>query len=376
MTPLAHRVTYTAIYQAITLAIFCTWIHLPARAQVREDTLKPKKERRITILPVPTLGVAPETGFSFGAVAQASFRLYLDSSTRYSTAKTELTYTLKKQFITELDWNIATRHNKQIFLSDNFFLRFPELFWGMGNQNTGGKGELYQARRIELSNEVNQKVISTIYLGITQRYQKVFGISTKAGGTFDTTTVVGKAGGVTSGLGLSLFSDSRDRLLNPSGGKHYIALRQLWFGRYVGSQFSFNQLELDARYYLSLGPSTLLALQSYHLMQSAGAPFRMQALLGSDSHMRGYYQGRYRDANYHTAQAELRFPIWRFLRGVAFAGAGGVAPKAFQLANAIKPTAGLGLRILVDKKEQTYMRFDYAVGKRTAGFYVAFGEAF
>jgi len=367
---------YRGSLRPVATFAVCCFLALGANAQADEDSLKRKKARRLTILPVPTLGVAPETGFSFGAVAQASFRLYTDSLTRYSTAKTELTYTLKKQFITELDWNIATKHNKQIFLSDNFFLRFPELFWGSGNQNTGGKGELYQARRIELSNEVNQKLFSSIYLGITQRYQKVFGISTQDGGTFDTTKVIGKGGGITSGLGFSLFSDSRDRLLNPSGGKHYIALRQLWFRRLVGSQFIFNQLELDARYYLSLGHNTLLALQTYHILQSDGAPFRMQALLGSDSHMRGYYQGRYRDANYHTAQAELRFPIWRFLRGVAFAGAGGVAPKAFELTKVIKPTAGVGLRILVDKKDQTYMRFDYAVGQATTGFYVAFGEAF
>jgi hypothetical protein len=42
-----------------------------------------------------------------------------------------------------------------------------------------------------------------------------------------------------------------------------------------------------------------------------------------------------------------------------------------------KPNGGLGLRILVDKSENTNLRLDYAVGSGGQdGFYVAFGESF
>jgi hypothetical protein len=112
-------------------------------------------------------------------------------------------------------------------------------------------------------------------------------------------------------------------------------------------------------------------------MQLGNPPFRMMALMGSDVHMRGYYQGRYRDRNYHTAQAEVRYPIYKWLRGVAFAGLGDIAAKPLQFGRLPKPSAGAGLRILVDKAESTYMRFDYALGsKGNQGFYIGFGEAF
>jgi len=42
-----------------------------------------------------------------------------------------------------------------------------------------------------------------------------------------------------------------------------------------------------------------------------------------------------------------------------------------------KPNLGVGLRFLVDKKENTSLRFDYAIGSNNqSGFYVSFGESF
>lgn len=42
-----------------------------------------------------------------------------------------------------------------------------------------------------------------------------------------------------------------------------------------------------------------------------------------------------------------------------------------------KPNAGVGLRFLVDKNENTNLRFDYAVGvQNQSGFYISFGESF
>jgi len=43
----------------------------------------------------------------------------------------------------------------------------------------------------------------------------------------------------------------------------------------------------------------------------------------------------------------------------------------------VKPNAGIGLRFLVDKNENTNLRLDYAIGKNNqSGFYISFGESF
>jgi hypothetical protein len=43
----------------------------------------------------------------------------------------------------------------------------------------------------------------------------------------------------------------------------------------------------------------------------------------------------------------------------------------------LKPNAGIGLRFLVDKNEDTHLRIDYAIGvERQSGLYISFGESF
>jgi outer membrane translocation and assembly module TamA len=93
--------------------------------------------------------------------------------------------------------------------------------------------------------------------------------------------------------------------------------------------------------------------------------------------MRGYYAGRFRDKNLLVFQAEYRLPlVWR-LGLVGFAGLGNVAGKFSQLnLDSLKPSYGVGLRFLFDKKEKIRIRMDIGFGKGTSGFYFSIFEAF
>jgi hypothetical protein len=70
--------------------------------------------------------------------------------------------------------------------------------------------------------------------------------------------------------------------------------------------------------------------------------------------------------------------LWRWLGASAFAAMGDV----FSLENperngSLKTAAGMGLRIRVDKKENTNLRFDFALtNDKSTGFYISYGEAF
>jgi hypothetical protein len=94
--------------------------------------------------------------------------------------------------------------------------------------------------------------------------------------------------------------------------------------------------------------------------------------------MRGYYEGRFRDRNQTFIQGEIRYPIYRFLQGVCFAGAGTVAPSIGDYSmRDLKYSAGAGFRILLSKKEKLSLRVDYGVGMgRNRGLYIQLGEAF
>lgn len=102
--------------------------------------------------------------------------------------------------------------------------------------------------------------------------------------------------------------------------------------------------------------------------------------MGGENMMRGYYLGRFRDKNYLAAQAEYRFlpfPFSKRLGGALFTAIGSVEPKVNEFSfYDIKATAGLGLRYLVFKSKDIYLRGDLAFTREGTGVYLFIGEAF
>jgi hypothetical protein len=184
--------------------------------------------------------------------------------------------------------------------------------------------------------------------------------------------------GISSGLGLGILKDNRSNLLNPKAGEMYFSLQGMSFGKSLGSDFSFATLDADLRYFTKALGRGIAALQLISRHRTGGSPFRMQGILGGNMMLRGYYFGRYRDLNFSAAQAEYRYLTGRFLGFTAFAAVGQVYRfDQMQNAGKIKWSGGLGIRIRVDKKENTYLRSDFAMtGEGDFGFYFAFGEAF
>ena len=333
--------------------------------------------RRIGILPVPAIGFSPETKLYFGTVSLFTLRLYDDSLQRISNAKAEITYSLNKQLILQMAGTLIFREERYILQADNSFQKFPELVWGLGQNTRSDSSELYEGNRLEFDNVMLKKVRGAWFAGLGMRVQNVSKLEYIDGGLFDRNLLPGREGGWSNGLGYMLRYDSRENLFNPAPGNHYLSFRHDWFSESWGSAYVFQRLTLDARTYLSLFKRGTLAFQLFAQATPGDAPFRMMPLLGSASHMRGYYRGRYRDEYYGSAQAEYRFKVWRWAGLAIFGGAGDISPTIDQFGlNGLKPTVGGGLRILVDKAENINLRLDFAYGKESSGFYVSFGEAF
>lgn len=337
----------------------------------------PKKERKVKLLPLPLIGSSPETRLYFGAALLASLDFYQDSVTRLSSAELEFNYTLNKQLIFSFDWFYNTRRNDFIVVGNNSLLKFPEYYWGIGNETPESNEELYQAWRLELSDILLRRVKGDFYAGPMFRFQSIFQMETADTSLLATSGVLGAEGGVSSGLGYALLWDRRDNILNPSGGSSYLSLRHAAFMPWLGSDFSFQSIELDGRYYINTWRDHVLAFQTYNNFTLGNAPFRMLSLLGSGSHMRGYYRGRYRDNHYMSVQTEYRLTIWKFIGAAAFTGLGDVSENFSDLRfSNLKWFAGGALRIRVNKADNVWLRADYSVGRNTTGFYFSFGETF
>jgi outer membrane protein assembly factor BamA len=342
-----------------------------------QDSTRTRPPRKLGVLPVPTFGYTPETRWYVGAVALFTLRHWADSLTRTSTAKAELSFTQNKQFVAEAGCNLFTRGERYNVEGVLGWRQFPEYWWGLGNAAPEAAKELYDATRTEADIRATRQVAPHLFLGLRYRLQFVSRLQGDAGSLIETLPFTGNAGGLSSGIGPSVSYDSRRNVLNPRRGS-YLHFSALAFQRWTGSEFNFLRAELDARHYFPLRKGRdVLALQAYGIWSPGAPPFRLMGLLGSDRELRGYYQGRYRDRHYAAVQAEYRLHIaWR-LGATAFAGVGDVfGPDSQNSLSALKPNAGGGIRFMMDKKDQVNLRLDFAVGRQSTGFYIAFGEAF
>lgn len=338
------------------------------------DTIK---KRSMQVFPVPAIGNSPETNWYFGAVSLFTFKHFFNTPL-YSTAKAEFNYTLNKQIIVNASWFVYTHHNRHIIAGDNAYLYFPEYYYGFGSQ-TPDNFKLYVAsRRLELYHTYLWQLTNKTYLGVAGRAQRIWDVEPESGKETISQSLTSNNAGWSIGLGPNVLIDHRSRLLNPEAGNFYLQTEYLQYRKQIptGNNHWFSSLKTDIRLYRPLFKKHILALQLYSMNTFGDAPYRLCGMMGSDSHMRGYYQGRYRDAHYTTVQSEARIRILPWLGFTAFGALGEVYNfNYFTLAH-VKYSIGGGLRIRVDKTEDTNLRVDVAHGKTGTGFYVAFGEAF
>ncbi len=359
--------------QVIVLILSCFYFCSLANT-IEKDSLK---TRKLGVLPVPAFGYAPETRAYIGAVCLFTFHLRHDSVTRISSAKTEFNYTQNKQLIISAGCAVWSRNNDYFFKGDNSFQKFPEYYWGVGNAAPDSNQELYSANRIELDNLFYKQFAENFYAGIGYRFQNISGIKYAADSRLPDLKNSRGSDGKSSGIILSAFFDNRKNSLSPVGKNKYFAVSFSFFDKLFGSDFMFNRIETDARIYINTGKKQLIAFQNHNIFSSGQLPFRMMALLGSDSDMRGYYRGRYRDLNLFSFQAEYRLTVYRRWGIAVFAGFGDVLSKTADLSlEKMKYSTGGGIRFKIDRKENINLRLDYAIGKNSSGFYVVFGEAF
>ncbi|MFM7357630.1 MAG: BamA/TamA family outer membrane protein [Sediminibacterium sp.] len=332
---------------------------------------------RTFVFPVITRSL--ETGWNFGALTARIFSLHPDDTLSRSSNLDILAMTsTRKQVVFALVGTQYFRNEKFILEEQISTSLFPDRFWGIGSQTKDEQEENYSFRQTYVMLHGKKKIGKSFFAGLVYEAQKVWDINYVAGGVFDGSNVTGKNGYFISGVGGSLSFDNRNNAFAPNKGL-YMQLFWNHFNQFWGSDFNYENLVTDIRSYTPVGKNKILAFQWMNFMTFGDqVPLRSLANFGGASKMRGYYEGRFRDRNQMFLQGEIRYPIYRFLQGVCFAGAGTVAPslKDYSFGD-LKYSAGAGLRILLSKKEKLSLRIDYGVGMgKNRGLYIQLGEAF
>ncbi len=340
---------------------------LIALSSLASDSLK---TRRFSILPVPTLGFTPETRFYFGAVALTTIRLSKDTNTRTSNASVEFNYSLRKQAIFDLDWNLFLPEEKWFSKGLISLRSYPDLYFGSSIRNPNDTGHLYESNRSIAQVHFLRALKPKLFFGPSLRYLGFSQIDTASKILFPEL-----AENRVFGLGLNFIFDTRDNLLNATRG---LLIELSATNNRVLNAGSYQRLFLDLRHFRKLKNHILSGRYFAEISSNSEIPFFDLSQLGGDDRVRAYFKGRYRNLNSHSFQVEYKSPnFWR-LRIAAFGGVSGIGADLSELRSSKALwNYGIGLRLLADKEENINLRLDYALGSEgLGGFYIAFGESF
>lgn len=342
----------------------------------RAPVEKLKKERYVIF---PVVVKSPEYRWGGGAAGTFFFKIGKDSTARTSSFKAVTFFTLRKQLVAATEGNIYFPNEKYILYVVSSATRFPDKFWGLGNTSPNEALENYSIQQFSIFPKLMRRVYSSVYAGVGYEFQHVFKFDYDQSGNsiFDQQDVVGRYGGWVSGPGVTVTWDSRNHAFVPSKGFYM----QFYVGVYrkaVGSDFDFAVRNLDIRKYIALSKKVVLAFQANLISTSGSVPIRQLTNIGSNSYMRGYYEGRYADKDLLAFQAELRFPLYKRFGMVTFAGVGRVGSTLREvfIPEHLKPSLGAGLRFALSPKEKLALRLDAGFGNRSNGTYLNMGEAF
>ncbi len=389
---MADRRNPSRLRKIVFVALSTIGFIIPAAAQTAsglpsgESLSRPSPD---TLRPVPRFSGAPvifaqpETGLAFGAggIWFHRPRAHVRPGRSVSQMNALVLYTVRGQFTGEVFGELFTDADRWRFRYRAGYSYYPFPFFGLGRDTRREDRETYTHQFPILEPGVLRQVRGPLYLGLDALLERNRFRNLADSGQLITGLIPGVEGGLNVGLGPRLMLDTRDHIFYPLEG--YFASAGVTVHREgLGAKWPYTRWVTDLRGFWNLGSTGegphVLAAQCYGEWVSGAPPFHRYALLGGPDRLRGYFQGQHRDQTYVMAQAEYRFPIWRFLRGAAFAAAGDVRPEPGELSfRDLFFAGGAGLRLGLNTEQRTYIRFDFALNREgETGFYLQFREAF
>ncbi|MFI5221065.1 MAG: BamA/TamA family outer membrane protein [Bacteroidia bacterium] len=344
---------------------------------VQGDSAHPRTKY---FFPIPFLSYKPETRWILGVSLTQLFRSKNgDSVTRPSALRLNTSYSMNKQFSIRAMGDVFTYKNKFNINGLVQYTDFVENYWGTGIKAPESANETYYFKIVRFNAKAAYQVIPNLYAGVLLNIENMYDLKYSGDSSkLKTSNIAGSqpGGSFSSGAGFGVEYDDMNNIFFPTKGQD-IEFSACFYDAAFGSKFNFMAIKFNARKYLGLWKENVLALQLFTNMNSGNVPFHLLGTLGSDSYMRGYYNGRYRDNNAMAFQTELRKTVWGPLSIVVFGGFGTVSPDVAGLTTNLKLNYGGGLRIRAVPREKFNIRIDYGAGTDgNSAFYLTMGEAF
>ncbi len=350
------------------------------------DTVsKEKGTLYVAALPAAGYSLNTETAITIGANAG----IFTDDvdSVNLSTFNFNPTYTTKRQILLPFQSNVWTPGNEYDILGNWIYYKYPELTYGLGGHTLESAAEQVDYRYILFRETVLKRIYPDLYAGVGYVLDSHWDITDAGlpGGRISDFQRYGETSkSISSGYTLDLLYDTRQNPINPPKG-YYASLVYRNNSTFLGSDGNWQSMILDLRSYFKLSAYSrnVLAFWSYDWFVLRGTPPYLDLPASSwDTYAnqgRGYIQSRFRGRNLVSLESEYRFGITHdgLFGGVVFANAQSVSDWPSNKFEVLHPAAGCGIRIKMNKHDDTNVAIDYAFGLQgSQGVFVNLGEVF
>ena len=331
----------------------------------------------------PIVSYSPEESLGIGTGSKFLFKFKgSGDETRTSNMPMSLLYTLENQFVFHSGYEIFFNQEKWVLEGNVRLKSFPTFMWGIGNDTPNENKEKFSSLQVEVEPILlKQMFLDHLFVGLGFRINTVSNVQLERNGIVQNLPIPGIEGSTSLGGQFGLLYDSRDNLLNARKGA-YIRFTHGQYDQILFGTHTFQSTRLDCRYFVQpfkKKPKNddVIAFQFASQFNKGNVPLAEYARLGSKEIMRGLFEGRYIDKNFMATQVEYRKRIVGNLGMVGFVAVGDVAPQIsdFNIPD-LKVTGGLGVRYLIDKKENLNIRFDVGLSSEKAKQYINIAEAF
>ena len=361
-------------------------------AQADADTQADPQRRFLVV--VPAIGARPSTGVTLGLNGNVAFFRGDAESTHISSMVGGFRVSQKKQVLSNVRFNVFTEDDRWFLQGDNR-LNWTSLNTYQLGSDSGAAGAANLKFNFFRFNETAYRTVKPgLFIGVGLNVNVRSNIRAGDNETgFDRSAYLAYTQQhgfaldkqVSTGTNLGLLFDTRDNGINATRGWLASASYRTFFKGFVGGDATWQELSLDVRTYRPLTASGAHRLAFWvmsDLVTGGVAPYLDLPTTGGDARSgRGYTEGRYRGERLMYGEVEYRGALMRngLLGFVAFVNASTIASTEMgsHLFEAYAPAAGIGLRVLLNKRSRTNLTSDWAWGKEGShGFYLGIQEAF
>ncbi len=335
----------------------------PAKPPSNQSQLFPPKLALAGAFILPTISYSQEIGFGVGAEVLFPFLLSASETAHPSEVRVKGLVTFKGQTRLDVSTALYFRDGAHFLKARVSHRGTSERFYGIGPSTPVSHEEIYRPRRFLAYIEGFHQVSPYFKAGLRAEMEFFEFLEREVGGQLEDPTYANTSGETALGLGVALEWDTRDRRYGPTRGLYYQVFGML-FDDALGSDFDFNNYNIDLRNYFSLGPEHVLATQLFLYGATDSPPFWRLASLGGRVHTRGYRRDRFLDQVLVAVQGEYRAPVvWRLSASV-FGGVATVAPAIATLEfQYLHPTIGFGLNMHYKANKAIVARLDNGFGE-------------